>query len=198
MIELETMRQNLLETNSRNSKKQARSRVIEARSFKESALLMLHYRFTPQSYGAVLESWVKRHLGLGDKIDNLSGDASFGSETLEIKVSIENGSEGQYNFVQIRPHHRVTHYIFVTYSVSRDEEFWFKIPSADLYDLLPEFGGYAHGTLSSQGQITNKSIKENQFEYALRPSMFSGKNTKTNKLWNVLLKYRVKPQELRL
>ena len=118
-----------------------------------------------------------------------------GEETQEIKVSIENGSGGQNNIVQIRPHHKITHYILVIYSVTKDEEFWLKVPSQELYELLPEFGGYAHGTVESQGPTS--SIMANEFEYALRPSMFAGPKSKTRRLWNILLNYRTSVEELK-
>jgi hypothetical protein len=81
--------------------------------------------------------------------------------------------------------------------VTADEEFWFKIPNHDLYKLLPEFGGYAHGTVALNGPITNESVKRGELEYALRPSMFTGENTKTKRLWNKILKYQTSSEELK-
>jgi len=194
--ERDKLRLFLLETNTKSSRKEAKSLIMNEEGFCEASLIALS-RLPPQSYGPNLESWVKEFLGLENKIDNLSGDSSKGEETHEIKVSIENGSAGQFNFVQIRPHHKITHYIFVTYSVTKDEEFWLKVPSQELYELLPEFGGYAHGTVAAQGPITPASIVANKFEYALRPSMFTGPKSKTGRLWNILLNYRTSVEELK-
>ena len=66
----------------------------------------------------------------------------------------------------------------------------FKIPSDDVYQLIINYGGYAHGTKEELGKITSENIKGRNREYALRiqPNVKKGKNIK---LWNELLKYEV-------
>jgi hypothetical protein len=122
----------------RNSKgtEEAKSLIMSQESFSHAAVLALE-SLSPQAYGACLENWIKKALGLGNKRNNHSGDTDKGDE---IKVSIENGSKRTSNFVQIRPHHEIRYYLFVVFSVTNREEYWFKIPSEELYKLLPEFG----------------------------------------------------------
>ena len=49
--------------------------------------------------------------------------------------------------------------------------------------LILNYGQYAHGTKHKQGDITENSIMNSEYEYALRPQY--GDNC-----WTELLKYR--------
>jgi len=202
MIEnTEMLREQLLERNSKEAKKVASRRLSESVTFREAAITAAYY-LTPQSYGKLLEKWIKKDFGLGDPLDSLSGDATSSTGApVEIKATIEKGG-GEVNFVQIRPHHNIEYYIFAAYSATLDEVRWIHIPSQDLYSLLPEFGGYAHGTVKKNGKITTTSIevnKDQECEYALRPSLFTKNETKPTKpyrLWLKLQKYEKSKEEI--
>ena len=62
-----------------------------------------------------------------------------------------------------------------------------KFQKSVVNDLLPKYGGYAHGTIKEYGKITADSILGHLFdkkvEYALRTRKGDG-------LWNELLKWR--------
>jgi hypothetical protein len=72
----------------------------------------------------------------------------------------------------------------------------FKVPADKLYELLPQYGGYAHGTCKINGIITKENIKKScdegtNYEYALRPQPNGNKTGKPYKLWLKLLEYDV-------
>ena len=64
----------------------------------------------------------------------------------------------------------------------------FKVPSEDLYELVIEYGGYAHGTCEKLGKITKDNIKGRNCEYALRCNPNSKKGN-SFELWKQLKKY---------
>ena len=172
----------------------AKQELLEQESARDACIIAKSY-LTPQSYGTILESWTKTHLNLSNKADNLSGDASQGTKTFEIKVSIED-KRGGFNYVQLRPAHSVDAYIILSYSIALDEVTWLYIPHDNMISLINEWGGYAHGTLTKQGPITVQSIQDNSYEYAIRPNMHK-LNTKAGKAWQELTNYRVTEDELR-
>jgi len=65
-----------------------------------------------------------------------------------------------------------------------------KIPSNDMYNLVVEYGGYAHGTCEKLGNITINNIKGRNCEYVLRCDP-NNKNGKNYELWKKLLGYQV-------
>ena len=168
--------------------------LFEQESPRDACIVAKSY-LTPQSYGTRLEKWIKAYLNLSNKVDNLSGDASQGTKTFEIKVSIED-KNGGFNYVQLRPTHSVDAYIILNYSITLDEVTWLYIPHGNMASLINEWGGYAHGTLSQQGPITIQSIQDNSYEYCIRPNMHKP-NTKAGKAWQELTNYRVSEDELR-
>jgi hypothetical protein len=179
-----------LQTNTEEAKKHiaesdnARAACIIAKSF-----------LTAQSYGTILESWIKKHLSLNAKLDNLSGDASLKERSFEIKVSISD-AKGGFNYVQLRPSHKIDGYIILNYSTDLDKVVWLYIPAEDMYTLINKHGGYAHGTLDVNGPITMESIKTGNFEYAIRPSILKPK-TKPGKAWEDIKNYEVTEDGLR-
>jgi len=169
--------------------------TILAQENSRDALIIAKSYLSPQSYGALLETWIKKRMDLGDKLDNLSGDASHNIKTFEIKVSIEDKT-GKFNYVQLRPSHSVDAYIILNYSITLDEVLWLYIPHNEMITMINESGGYAHGTLAVQGAITLQSIQSNSYEYCIRPNMHKP-NTQAGKTWQALTKYRVSEDELR-
>jgi hypothetical protein len=156
---------------------------------------MSKFYLSAQKYGFVLEEWIKNHLELGAKKDSVSGDASVGNRSYEIKASISD-TKGGFNYVQLRPSHNIDGYIILNYSIPNDEVVWLYIPHDKMTDLILMWGGYAHGTVRANGPITLESILENSLEYAIRPNMHK-LHTKPGKCWTDLETYRVTEDALR-
>ena len=138
----------------------------------------------------VFEQVIKHDLKLENAPDKMSGDASKNGLNIEIKCST-HAKDSNFNFVQIRPDHNVHFYLFVGYNLWHDDalgkEYLFKIPSEDLYNMVVEHGGYAHGSKMVLPTITLATMKGNGYEYALRVNPNAGKRV----LWKKLLKYKV-------
>jgi hypothetical protein len=151
--------------------------------------------FVVPSAAKTIEQYIKKNLGIKEPENKVSGDGKKGDNKYEIKVSIHS-KDGSVNIVQIRPHHDVNYYIVITMNLfdRGGKAYCLKIPAKDMYDLLPEYGGYAHGTICEYGEITPESIegnKDSQCEYALRPKPNATKGTKYHSLWKEMKKYRV-------
>lgn len=145
---------------------------------------------TPQSTS--MESIILQDLQIGVPIDTSSGDGCKNKINYEIKYS-GHARMFKLNFVQIRPDHNIDYYILIGYNMYYDDIlgkcFVFKIPATILYQLIVEYGGYAHGTQSKLGKITIDNLKGRNCEYALRCNPNARKKTKQHKLWCFLLKY---------
>ena len=180
-----------LVTAMRNAGSVAESRLNdESLSLTEKCVLMRQY-FGPQS--TISEKIMKRDLEMSDAPDEHSGDASKNGLNFEMKASL-HAKNSKFNFVQIRPDHNVDYYIFLGYDLFHDDEagigksYIFKIPSKDVYQLIVEFGGYAHGTVKKLGKITHENLKGRGCEYALRVCPHN-KGKKNIALWQRLLAY---------
>lgn len=140
-----------------------------------------------------METIIKTDLGIGKAINNTSGDGSKNGLNYEIKYS-GHAKDSKLNFVQIRPDHTIDYYIFAGYNMHDGSKlgngFIFKIPSHKVYELIPKYGGYAHGTIGKLGKITCNNIKGRQCEYALRCNP-NTKKGKKKELWDEFLKYKV-------
>lgn len=144
-------------------------------------------------YGPLLEKFIKNKFNINKCRDKTSGDGYINGNNIEIKISLGD-KNGQLNLVQIRPDHKIDYYIILFYNLyDKNNELgnyhWFLIKSNDLYELLPEYGAYAHGTTSKLGKITNENIYGRNCEYALRCNPTKNNNTKTKKIWNKLLHF---------
>lgn len=147
-----------------------------------------------QQWGPMLESFIKKKFNLSNKEDSVSGDGKIDNKNIEIKVSlgVNKDNESTFNFVQIRPDHNIDYYLFLVYVLEEGDlgtVYWFLVESKDLYELIPEFGGYSHGTIEKQGRITQENMFGKNYEYSLRPKV-------GNMLWNRLLKFRKTEEEL--
>ena len=122
-----------------------------------------------------------------------SGDGCKNNINYEIKVSL-HGKQSNLNFVQIRPDHKIDFYIFIGYNMYNNNTlgkgYIFKIPSDSLYELIIDYGGYAHGTFKKLGKISQDNLKDRNCEYVLRCDPNAKKGKKYD-LWNELLKYEV-------
>jgi hypothetical protein len=153
--------------------------------------IMARSYLTPQS--SDLENICKHDLKIGQSLNNTSGDGHKNGINYEIKSSV-HAKNSKLNFVQIRPDHNVDYYIFIAYNMYENDNIGkghiFKIPSNNLYELIVNYGGYAHGTCDKLENIRIDNIKGRNCEYALRcdPNAKKGKNLE---LWNEFIKYEV-------
>ena len=150
----------------------------------------IRYLLSPQS--TTFEIICRQDLNIDNPINETSGDGSKNGNNFEIKGSF-HAKKSRFNFVQIRPDHTIDYYILVVYNMHEEgigRAYIFKVPSNDLYHLVVEYGGYAHGTKSELGEITFENMKGRGCEYALRgdPNAKKGKGLA---LWEELLKYDV-------
>lgn len=144
---------------------------------------------TSQQWSRLLEKHIKKTFSLNKAIDNISGDGlSKNNKKIEIKISLQD-KNGQFNFVQIRPDHNIDYYILLCYNLFETKFgkiYWFLCPSKDLYELLPKYGDYAHGTKTRLGEIKDDNIHGHNHEYVLRPNPLI-KKSKSKQLWDVLI-----------
>lgn len=155
----------------------------------DTCILCKKYK-SSQQWSLFLERKIKNMFNL-QCTNKLKGDAvGVNNKCVEIKVSL--GSKNAFNFVQIRPDHDIQYFLFLLYDVMEGDLgkcHWICIPKNDIYELIEQYGSYAHGSKKVHGPITNVSIRHNNYEYALRPSIHS--QGKSNRLWIEMLKYRV-------
>lgn len=142
-------------------------------------------------YSLLIEKEIKKKLHIKNKINNISGDGIFNNLSIEIKISFGD-TLNKFHFVQIRPHYNIDYYLFMIYDINKDtfgKITWFLINSKKLYEILPLFGCYAHGSKKILGQITFNNVINNNFEYALRFK-------KSDKIYKWLKKYKFNYDEL--
>ena len=185
---VESIRSNKLVLEKQHAIKQA----YESDDIWEKCVLFRKYT-SPQSTDS--EKLIRHDFSIGNPVDTVSGDGMKNGVNYEIKVSIHD-TKCKTNIRQIRPHHNVDFYIIMAFNVfggDRGEAHVFKVPSAKIYDLVLEYGGYTHGTVKRNGVITSESIrdKSTDFEYSLSANPNADSSTKSNKLWIELMKYSV-------
>ena len=153
--------------------------------------ILARMNLRPQSNNT--EIMCKSDLGIGPPLNETSGDGRKNGINYEIKVSI-HARNSIINFVQIRPDHDIQFYIFIAYNmyanVNLGKAHIFKVPSEAVYNMVVQYGGYAHGTIEVNGPITMDNLHGSNFEYALRvnPNALAGQSAQ---LWNELLQYEV-------
>ncbi len=152
--------------------------------------LLSKYYLSSMQWAPLLEKHIKEKFKISCPTDKTSGDGcSSKGNNIEIKVSLGT-MDGAFNFVQIRPDHNIHYYLFLAYDVYFGKEgrvYWLLCKSQDLYRLLPQYGTYAHGTVSKLGRITLRNLKGRNIEYALRPSPRAHKTSKQHTLWQIML-----------
>lgn len=167
-----------------------KAQLQQAGSLTEKFIL-LRRAVNPQS--TVPESVIMDDMNIGRPLDETSGDGHKNGINYELKFSLHT-KNGGFNFVQIRPDHTIDYYLVGGYNLFEGEigkAYICKVPADVIYRLIPEYGGYAHGTVSKLGKITCDNIKGRNCEYALRPNPNAKEGTKPKRLWNELLKYEV-------
>lgn len=154
--------------------------------------ILCKYYLSSNKWSLLLENHIKQIFNLKSKLDNNSGDAvSPGGKRIEIKVSLGDSS-GKFNFVQLRPHHHIDYYIFLVYNMYDGDIgsiYWFLCEADELYRLIPEYGGYSHGTVDTLGAISIASLYNgnDKKEYSLRPSPVMNACSKPRKLWDEMV-----------
>lgn len=150
--------------------------------------LLCKYYLSSNQWSVLIEKHIKEIFKISKRVNNTSGDGcSENKLNIEIKVSLGT-KDGTMNFVQLRPDHSIDYYVLLAYDVSVDKYgkvYWFLCKPNDLYELLPTYGGYAHGSIEKLGQINKDNIKGRNCEYAIRPSPY--KNGKQKQLWDIMI-----------
>jgi hypothetical protein len=155
--------------------------------------VLLRVYTSPQSTDA--EKIIKRDLELKNAADNNSGDGIKNGIKYEIKVSVHDVN-CKVNIRQIRPHHSIDFYIIVAFNLfggTKGEAYVFKIPANVIYELVVKYGGYTHGTVSKNGKVNLESISDinTRHEYSLTADPNAADGTKSKKLWDNFLEYKV-------
>lgn len=153
--------------------------------------LLCRFYLSSMQWGPLLERFIKEKFKIGKPKNSTSGDGcSPKQKNIEIKVSLGT-AQGTFNFVQIRPDHSIHYYLFLAYDLHFGKEgkiYWFLCNAQELYKLIPQYGGYAHGTVAKFGKITLRNMKGRNMEYALRPSPSSRQGSNPYKLWQIMMK----------
>lgn len=158
--------------------------------------LLCKYYLSSNEWSVLMEKHVKTLFSLQKCIDSTSGDGCTKNKlNVEIKVSLGT-KDGTMNFVQLRPDHKLDFYILVAFDIHENlygRLYWFLCKPDELYKLIPEYGGYAHGSVDKLGRITEDNIKGRNCEYALRPN--PRKKGKSNMLWNIMIERFLSSEE---
>ena len=141
-------------------------------------------------WSILLEKHIKKTFNIVQKSGTTHGDGISPKKfNIEIKISL-GSSTGNFNFVQLRPNHKIHYYLFLCYDLyfgDIGKIYWFLCKPEELYALIPDFGSYSHGSIQQLGKITMTSIKlRNNNEYSLRPNPGIG-SSKSNILWSKML-----------
>jgi len=145
-------------------------------------------------WSLILEKHIKKIFNIQKAKDSCSGDGySINNKNIEIKVSL-GSNNGTISFVQIRPDHKLDYYLFLVYDLYKNNLgniHWLLCNTKELYELLPEFGGYS---ISQYNKITLNNIYNRNLEYVFRPSILKN-NSKSYKLWCIMQQKFEKKQE---
>ena len=145
-----------------------------------------------QLSGYLIENYIKNKYQMVKNNPSLcNGDLNYNQINYEIKISNGGKENNKFNYVQLRLNHNCN-YILTAYYINNDnvetegELFIFKLIKIDIIKLILKYGGYAHGTITKLGKITENELEDptNDKEYAIRPKY-------NDKCWNELLQFRV-------
>jgi len=150
-------------------------------------------------WSVIMESHIKGRFNIGKPNNCVSGDGCsiINGINVEIKVSLGD-SQGQMNFVQLRPDHKIDYYLLLAYNLfesTMGSVYWFLCRADDLYELVPLYGSYAHGTIEKLGVITSDNMKGRNCEYCLRPNPLKPTGTKQRALWDVMVERFLRSEE---
>lgn len=175
---------NAMKAKERTSKQQILGYMKGLPTLVEKCVFARQY-LAPQSTD--MERVIMNDLKLQPPLNETSGDATKSGVRYEIKYS-GHARESKLNFVQIRPDHTVDKYLLFGYNMYSQmsnigEAHMFVIPAEVMYDMIIQYGGYAHGTCRRLGEITSDTIKGRNCEYALRVNPNAREGTKDHCLW---------------
>lgn len=165
---------------------------IEENDFLHKCILCKYY-LSATEWAPLLEKYLKDMFKISKAKQSDEGDGiSINNKKIEIKVSLGD-AKGIFNFVQLRPDHDLDYYLIVCYNLyesTKGKIYMLLCNPNELYNLIPEYGHYAHGNIKKLGKITINNIKGRNLEYCLRPRLNNSKNiNKSKKLWNELVQH---------
>lgn len=173
-------------------------RICKETTLKNAHIYCVLHRLSAQKFGPLLEKYIIERFDFAkNHATDCTGDCAKADENTEIKVSLGGQSYNKFNYVQIRVHHDVSHYLLTAYTLCNDnvdtegELFVFRVSHTKMLELLLLHGSYAHGTKKVNGLITEESLndKSNTKEYALRTRFGDA-------CWKALLSFRIQEDEL--
>jgi len=143
----------------KDSEKQLKDTLSKCNSLYEKCMVWRNYIKSQSAKRC--ETVIMKDLGIlkKRKEENKSGDGSKNGKNYELKVSLwgkwENNSTGDSSFLQIRPSHNIDYYILIGFE-DLNSVYCIKIPAKELYDLVAEYGGLAHGTKEDEKSASGK------------------------------------------
>lgn len=172
--------------------------ILKEKCLKDAHIYCVINNLSAQQFGPLLEKYIRTRFDYAkNNAKDCNGDCSKENKNYEIKVSMGGAKHKKFNYVQIRPSHKCDMYLLTAYHVSLDNVesegklYIFKIPKADMLNILVSHGGYAHRTKLENGKITIESLQDvtNMKEYAIRPKM-------KDECWKELLKFEITEEKI--
>ena len=155
----------------RQRKEQFKKTAKNIDYIREYVIRALYNGMTAQSYGAAVEQKIIDGMGWTKDKSKTAGDAlTPKGDRIEIKFSVANITGGT-NYVQLRPHYTANKYLLVYYYPEEDRMEPFLLSKEDTIECILKYGGYAHGSIKKQGEITAENLSNNEYEYAIRPNI---------------------------
>lgn len=161
-------------------------------TIKDSHIYCKVHNLSGQVAGPLIEHYIKNKYNMLKNDASLCvGDLKHNETNIEIKVSNGGKDHNKFNYVQLRMNHHCD-YLLTAYYLDRSnvdnfgELFIFKLTKSNIKEMIVKYGGYAHGTVSKLGIITQNDLDDinNDKEYAFRPKY-------NDECWKSLLQYRI-------
>lgn len=174
------------------SKINHKNEILKYKTIKEAHIYCKINNLSGQISGPLIEYFIKNKFNMiKNNSSQCIGDLKHNNVNFEIKVSNGGKDNKNFNYVQLRMNH-VCEYLFTAYYLDYSnidnlgELFLFKLSKNDIKPLIIKYGGYAHGTISKLGKITQNDLDNisNDKEYTLRPKY-------NDDCWKELLLYRI-------
>lgn len=172
--------------------------ILKENSLKEAHIYCVINNVSAQQYGPLIEKYLLcKNNFTKNNASECTGDCNKDNKNAEIKASLGGAKHNKFNWVQLRPSHNIHYYILTAYHLTNSnveeggDMYIFNVPKESMYQLILNYGGYAHGTNKEHGKITIEELKNetNMKEYALRP-------TYNDKCWQDIVKFRINESEL--
>lgn len=164
----------------------------------EDAALLCKRHLPSQSYGPLLETWIKTKLHINpfpvvhQGLKKHSGDGQiFETWNVEIKVSLSTREEA--NFVQLRWGENIHLYVWMYFDLVNCQAHWFMVPPSLLYIKLRDMNrlNYAHGSKDILGTPTLEYLQNEH-----REIRFSMSSSGQDKCWNAMSEFIVPFEKL--